>query len=285
MKVAIISDIHANWQALQAVIAHAHKVAPDAQFWCLGDVFDRGPQPLKVWETLENLKPSVWIAGNHDWGLIGHENDFKSEERETLDRQKRLLESVGNYKVIAKQIDEMPVMVSPVEAVYLAHGSFGLLSPEITEEDCVREYLVREIQIERSWLILRAFGANPKPSSRFANHTIKWTLPALMIVGHSHVRAMFGLRPTCRNIPVQTEQWYDLSLDPETPLLINPGSVGFSRNVNDRGACYALLDWNATRAQVCFFSVPYCRAETIQLLDDYAYPPEFIKQLEGPCES
>ncbi len=69
---AVISDIHANLQALQAVHADAHRVAredrlPTPVFLCLGDVVDYGPQPRECMDYLnERIKPLVWLRGNHD---------------------------------------------------------------------------------------------------------------------------------------------------------------------------------------------------------------------------
>lgn len=69
---AVISDVHANLQALQAVYADANQVAheehlPTPVFLCLGDVVDYGPQPKECMDYLnERVRPLVWLRGNHD---------------------------------------------------------------------------------------------------------------------------------------------------------------------------------------------------------------------------
>jgi len=67
MKLLILSDIHANWPALRAVL----EAEPDAeQILCLGDLVDYGPQPVECVEWAIKHVPVAWlIQGNHDWGV------------------------------------------------------------------------------------------------------------------------------------------------------------------------------------------------------------------------
>ena len=64
MKILILSDIHGNWPALQAVLA----AEPDAdEILCLGDLVNYGPQPRECVEWAMELNPSSRIIqGNHD---------------------------------------------------------------------------------------------------------------------------------------------------------------------------------------------------------------------------
>jgi putative phosphoesterase len=63
MRILVISDIHANLEALRAII---EKETYDS-VWFLGDLADYGPDPDLVLDTLRDLKPEVWISGNHDY--------------------------------------------------------------------------------------------------------------------------------------------------------------------------------------------------------------------------
>lgn len=67
MRCAIISDIHGNLDALEAVLADAGAV--DA-LWCLGDVVGYGPEPDACVELL-HTRGALCVAGNHDWAAIG----------------------------------------------------------------------------------------------------------------------------------------------------------------------------------------------------------------------
>lgn len=67
MKLLILSDIHGNWAALQSVL----EAEPGCdKILCLGDLVDYGPEPAVCvgWAMQENGK-SLFIQGNHDWGV------------------------------------------------------------------------------------------------------------------------------------------------------------------------------------------------------------------------
>jgi predicted phosphodiesterase len=67
MKLLIISDIHANWPALLAVLNAEPEVR---EILCLGDLVDYGPQPLRCVEwTINHVPVDRLIQGNHDWAV------------------------------------------------------------------------------------------------------------------------------------------------------------------------------------------------------------------------
>ncbi len=63
MRVLVLSDIHGNLEALSAVL---ERESYDT-IWFLGDLTDYGPDPDAVMDILRDLKPDVWISGNHDY--------------------------------------------------------------------------------------------------------------------------------------------------------------------------------------------------------------------------
>ena len=65
MRTAVLSDIHANIQALEAVLRDCEEQGAD-RFWMLGDYIDYGGSPVETMERLETLDISQMIAGNHD---------------------------------------------------------------------------------------------------------------------------------------------------------------------------------------------------------------------------
>ncbi|MHB1417429.1 MAG: metallophosphoesterase family protein, partial [Chloroflexota bacterium] len=67
MLVAVISDIHSNLAALQAVLADMPSVD---EVWCLGDTVGYGPDPNECLALLLRQK-HLAIAGNHDWASVG----------------------------------------------------------------------------------------------------------------------------------------------------------------------------------------------------------------------
>ncbi len=65
MKIAVISDIHANLLAFEAVVADMKRAAPDFVVF-LGDLVVTGPRPKECFELLKTLHPTAWILGNTD---------------------------------------------------------------------------------------------------------------------------------------------------------------------------------------------------------------------------
>lgn len=82
MRLGIISDIHGNFTALQAVLADLDRAAPDAVV-CLGDAIQGGPQPREVVQALRERGWPVVMGNADDWLLTGveHEGDAASPER------------------------------------------------------------------------------------------------------------------------------------------------------------------------------------------------------------
>jgi hypothetical protein len=73
MRYAIFTDIHANLEALEAVLAKIDDLAqlePIDQIWFLGDLVGYGPNPNECIDILRD-RTDVIIAGNHDWAAVG----------------------------------------------------------------------------------------------------------------------------------------------------------------------------------------------------------------------
>src|SRR5471032_2519758 len=69
MRVAVISDIHANYHALEAVFSAIDLEQPD-ELWCLGDLVGYGPQPNRC-TTAVAARAELCLAGNHDLAALG----------------------------------------------------------------------------------------------------------------------------------------------------------------------------------------------------------------------
>jgi diadenosine tetraphosphatase ApaH/serine/threonine PP2A family protein phosphatase len=70
VKIAIISDIHANMEALEAVMLDIREQKLDKEIWCLGDIVGYGADPNPVTERIAE-EVDINIAGNHDWAAVG----------------------------------------------------------------------------------------------------------------------------------------------------------------------------------------------------------------------
>ena len=101
MRFAIISDIHANIEALTAVLSHiADQNIPDIV--CLGDVIGYGPNPRECIEIIANARFS--LMGNHEEAVMFYGEDFNEKARQALEWTKEQLNSpdydrTANYEL------------------------------------------------------------------------------------------------------------------------------------------------------------------------------------------
>jgi len=196
VRFLIVSDIHSNWQALQAVEADA-KGAYD-EVLCLGDIVGYGADPNRTVEWVRS-KANVTIRGNHDKAAVGDPcvDDF-SEDAHTA-----ALWTAGELneenKAYLAQLPQGPVLV---EKFALAHGS-----PH--DED---EYIVFEHDAAHAAMFLPA---------------------DLCFIGHTHLQGGFAIR-RARGWLVPPKGVY--SIEPNTAYFINPGSVGQPRDEDPRAA-------------------------------------------------
>ena len=209
MRVAVVSDIHSNLHALEAVLAAIEAEAPD-ELWCLGDLVGYGPRPNECCALIAQ-RADVCLAGNHDLAVRGtiDLDEFGGEAaiaarwtREVLDPQ-------------AQTLLETLEPTGAAHGVELYHGS---------ARDPIWEYVLTD---------------------EAARATLELTDSPLVLVGHSHVAlrvVQSGDRLEGGMAPADTE----LELD-GTRALLNPGSVGQPRDGDPRAA-YLLLDLDARRA-------------------------------------
>ena len=68
-KIALLSDIHGNLTALDAVLEDAINEQV-TEYWLLGDIVMQGPASSEIFKRIEPLQPSVWLKGNWDELLL-----------------------------------------------------------------------------------------------------------------------------------------------------------------------------------------------------------------------
>lgn len=204
MRVLIISDIHANYTALEAVLKDAGEV--DAT-WCLGDMVGYGPDPNAVIEQIREMPNLTCILGNHDMAVIGRIpfEVFNTDARRTLEYHERVL-TADNMDFLRS----LPSNLKTLGDVSIVHGS---------PRDSVWEY------------ILNALSAR----LNFNHFTTAWCF-----VGHSHLQCMFQLDTNTDRVslsPIRAGEHFPL----RPRAIINPGSVGQPRDRDPRAA-YAIYD-------------------------------------------
>ena len=228
MRALLLSDIHANLQALHAVLDHAP--AHDA-IWNLGDVVGYGANPNEVIEVVRKAvrdSDSLYVRGNHDRACCG-------------------LKDVDGFNPVAGRAARWTQCVLTAEHIaWLRHLPHGPVAPADAPVRCVHGSLVDEDEY-----VLTA---------RDANHSLAAPGPAVNFFGHTHLQGGFAtdgeqwyrLTPDYRTRD-GAESW-ELRLSSGGRYMLNPGSVGQPRDGNWRAA-YALYDTAA--ATITFGRVPY----------------------------
>jgi diadenosine tetraphosphatase ApaH/serine/threonine PP2A family protein phosphatase len=211
MRAAVLSDIHGNLPALEAVLAAIGAQGPDA-VWCLGDLVGYGPWPNEVTELVRS-RADLCLAGNHDLVALGTAGvdveEFNPEAAEAaLWTMRELSEDTRSFlESLSSQA---------------AHDDVGLY--HASPRDPVWEYVL----------------GSEAAAGAFAS-----TADRLILVGHSHVALEFTLDEDELSGDV-----VGAGSDLELPArhLLNPGSVGQPRDGDPRAA-WLMLDLSAGRAR------------------------------------
>jgi predicted phosphodiesterase len=221
MRYLILSDIHSNLTALDAVLAAAKGKWDKAT--CLGDVVGYGPDPNEAIDRIRSLD-AVTIRGNHDKGVSGLANseDFNPVARAALLwTQAQLLP--GNYKYI----ETLPQGPKPVGLFSIVHGAFH-------DED---EYVF---------------------SPTLALDGLKTSPTEVAFFGHTHVQGGFMLRgedvSVVNSRPMSGNSTFAFRIEHGVKYLLNPGSVGQPRD-GDTRAGFAIADLEQQLVE--FWRVPY----------------------------
>ena len=206
MRILIISDIHANLTALEAVISAAGDV--DA-VWCLGDLVGYGPDPNQCVERIRHLPNLVCLIGNHDAAVVKSIDitSFNDEARLAVLWTQSVL-SQSNLEYIQGLKPEITM-----DSVTLAHGS---------PRQPIWEYLL---------------------DTRTASKNFEFFDTPYCFVGHSHLPVIFQMQNGQKNAKLFIpKQEFPLELAPRA--ILNPGSVGQPRD-HDPRAAYAIYDSDA----------------------------------------
>jgi diadenosine tetraphosphatase ApaH/serine/threonine PP2A family protein phosphatase len=209
MRFAVVSDIHSNLHALQAVLADIRAEAPD-EIVCLGDVVGYGPHPNECVDAIRE-HAALSLCGNHDLAVLGAIDiaEFSGDAGIAARWTRSVLrESQAEWLRGLEPTSER-------DGAQLFHGS---------PRDPVWDYVL---------------------SADTARTSILATTAPLVLVGHSHVALALawdgeeiagGLAAAGTEIELGDRRW-----------LLNPGSVGQPRD-GDPHAAWLLIDETAGRA-------------------------------------
>jgi diadenosine tetraphosphatase ApaH/serine/threonine PP2A family protein phosphatase len=196
VRVAVVSDIHGNLQALEAVLASIDRDAPD-EIWCLGDLVGYGPRPNRCCAVVAE-RADVCLIGNHDLAALGR----LDLEIFSPDAAATAAWTIGVLEPESRAFLESLEPQGEREGVGLFHAS---------PRDPVWEYVLSP------GIAYAGMAATPQD---------------LVLVGHSHVALHFRLSDTML-VPAADGTHLGLVGD---RWLLNPGSVGQPRDGDPRAA-------------------------------------------------
>ncbi|HBR15370.1 MAG TPA: metallophosphoesterase [Candidatus Omnitrophica bacterium] len=202
MRYAVLSDIHGNLEALQAVIQACRQQRVEA-FLCVGDTVGYGANPQECLEILRGLK-AISVAGNHDWAVSG-KLDFSYF---TEDGQAAVLWT--RNKIAFEQFNYLNSLelVYKNEDVILAHGSL--------DQPAQFNYLEDLPQAQEAFPLMDR---------------------GICFVGHTHVPRIF----IQRGEKSYFTQILEMELSADDKYIVNVGSVGQPRDGNSL-ASYGIYD-------------------------------------------
>jgi predicted phosphodiesterase len=215
MQVAILSDIHGNRHAFEAVLADAEAAGAD-EMWCLGDLVGYGAEPDACVE-LARRHAAICLAGNHDLGVTG---EISLDEFST------------GAALAARWTQETirPANLEFLKALTPSGEEADVGLYHASPRDPVWEYVLSALLAEL------CFDVQPQ---------------RVALIGHSHVALSF-VRPegdVATGEPRRDGDELDIGLG---EWLLNPGSVGQPRDGDPRAA-WLMLDldrWRATWRRV-----------------------------------
>ena len=197
MKVVILSDVHANLPALEAVLEDVARIAPGAPIWHCGDVVGYGASPNEVVAELQRVG-ATGVMGNHDLAALGDDviETFNEGAHAAAlwTRDVLTAESRSWLRALPKVLE--------MGSATIVHASL---------RDPIMEYVVQREAAEEN---LRAL-ATP-----------------LLFHGHTHIPALWSLHD---GAALATNIGAD-AISLRTGSLVNAGSVGQPRDRDPRAA-------------------------------------------------
>ena len=248
MRYLLLSDIHANAHALEAVLQHAkHKSWDEVVF--LGDAVGYYTEPQRVVEQLVELNPSVCILGNHDAMLIDILDGVASDSKE---------DGVVR-EVLARHVQEMSAA-----AIDFVRG-FGVHYAGDGWE-------ATHGALRSQWEYLSTL--------QNAQGNLAFLTQRICLIGHTHVPKIFAAVETptgeiWRTVPFRKDQT-TYRIPPRARLFFNPGSVGQPRDGIPL-ASYAIFDNDTLSVEL--FRVEYDLLAVQREVREHGYPEVLASRL------
>ncbi len=221
MRYLVLTDIHANLEALDAALGDARRRGFDRTL-VLGDLVGYGADPNAVIERVRSLHPTAVVRGNHDKVACG-------------------LEQADGFNAVAKSAARWTLdVLAPEHRAWLAALPEGPIDVDDTVQICHGSPFDEDAYIFDELDALRALKIASRP---------------LCLFGHTHYPVTFELSPDgFESVGPASAGESIVAMVPGTKYLMNPGSVGQPRDGDPRAA-YAIVD--TVRQCVELMRLPY----------------------------
>ncbi len=219
----VISDIHANYDALRAVFAELDALGVESVI-CLGDIVGYGPEPARCIDLVRE-RCEVTLCGNHDFALVYGAQSFHSAARSSVEHHRRLLmprpgqDDEGERRERWEFLKSLPKRHVRGDMLFV-HGA---------PRNPINEYL-RKVDV--------LLGVRKKFGENF--NLVDW----LCFVGHTHRGG----------VVTQELKWIEpeqihcrFEAQPHQKAIINVGSVGQPRDRDARASFVTVCDEGEVR--------------------------------------
>jgi diadenosine tetraphosphatase ApaH/serine/threonine PP2A family protein phosphatase len=250
-RTLIVSDVHANLVALDAVLRDAERGGRIDAVWSLGDCVGYGPRPGECITRLRAFE-AVMVAGNHERAATGaiSTDDFNPDAATAAQWTKERLSDDEKAYLDSLPETEMPANAGQPSDFTLVHGT---LRWPIWEYMMTPETALGHLALQQT-----PFG----------------------LVGHTHVPMLVVEDRTsfegCQLFRLADGESIDL--DANIRMVVNPGSVGQPRDGDPR-ASYAVYDSDA--GSITLHRVEYEIAATQKVMAEEGLPRWLIERLSA----
>jgi predicted phosphodiesterase len=232
MLIALLSDIHGNALALEAVLADIASHGGADAYWVLGDLVALGPEPVRTLEILTTLPHARFIRGNTDRYVC------------TGDRPPPNIEDARANSELLAALVEVASTFAWTQGMITSAGWLGWLRALPLELRVTLPGGTRFLGVHASP------GQDDGPGIDPGEKSIAAADAELLCVGHTHLP-------------------FDTVID--GMRVVNPGAVSLSLT-GDKDACYGLLEASSDGYRIALRQVPYDRDAVMEQLNNLGHP-------------
>jgi predicted phosphodiesterase len=315
MKIALLTDVHANPWALDAVLTWLDKKAHVDEIWHLGDLIGYGPDALTVVD-MARQRFDFWIAGNHEelWIKLADLEDRRhfNSEADLISNVTQQIYNMHEGSIKKDAIDPLlrhlkDLHTRPALESWLRQG---LASPTHHGPQCLRRGDLTLIPVhaapsnptevylypwtDKNFIINHLFRVNENllyfddngssapfdtPLARRlrpVDEFIRTGKPYLVLFGNSHVPGVYYYEEGDVRAELPSAYGKPYPIG-SCPMAINPGSLGHPSDLDPRAALAIL---SVEERQITFYRVHYETGPVVEKLFNDNYPDDMIKEIE-----